>query len=195
MTDRKIELNRRRVLGGIATIGAAAAAAGAGTFAAFSDTESSTGNQVSAGTLDLTVDGSDQDVTVLTASNVVPNGSGSGTAITLENAGSVDGLLDINVSNIASNENGTDGPEASASAEGTGVELEDELTITVTLDGSSVFSDTVANLTNGQTIVSDQTLNASSSTDFNLNYSVTDAGNEIQSDSVTLDFSFVLNQA
>jgi predicted ribosomally synthesized peptide with SipW-like signal peptide len=53
MSDKKIELNRRRVLGGIVTVGAAAAAAGAGTFAAFSDTEESTGNTIQAGTLDL----------------------------------------------------------------------------------------------------------------------------------------------
>lgn len=51
--DKTIELNRRRILGGIVTIGAAAAAAGAGTFAAFSDTENSNGNTVQAGTLDL----------------------------------------------------------------------------------------------------------------------------------------------
>jgi len=55
MTDdsNTIELNRRRVLGGIVTIGGAAAAAGAGTFAAFSDDETSSGNTVQAGTLDL----------------------------------------------------------------------------------------------------------------------------------------------
>jgi len=51
MSD-KIELNRRRVLGGLVTIGAAGAAAGAGTFAYFSDTETSE-NTINAGTLDL----------------------------------------------------------------------------------------------------------------------------------------------
>lgn len=53
MSDKNIELTRRRVLGGIATVGAASAAVGAGTFAAFSDTETSSGNTISAGTLDL----------------------------------------------------------------------------------------------------------------------------------------------
>ncbi|GCF14650.1 hypothetical protein Harman_25850 [Haloarcula mannanilytica] len=56
MSDNNIELTRRRVLGGIATVGAASAAVGAGTFAAFSDTEESTGNTISAGTLDLESD-------------------------------------------------------------------------------------------------------------------------------------------
>jgi len=53
MSDNNIELTRRRVLGGIATVGAASAAAGAGTFAFFSDTETSTDNAVQAGTVDL----------------------------------------------------------------------------------------------------------------------------------------------
>ncbi|WP_423999270.1 TasA family protein [Haloarcula salina] len=47
-------MTRRRVLGGIVTVGAASAAVGAGTFAFFSDTETSSNNQVTAGTLDLT---------------------------------------------------------------------------------------------------------------------------------------------
>lgn len=199
MTDednsKTIELNRRRVLGGIVTIGGAAAAAGAGTFAAFSDTESSNDNSVSAGTLDLTVDGGSTPVTVLSVSDAVPNGSGSGDAITLANDGSVDGTLDISVAAIDSNENGTPGPESSATDEGAGVELEDALTITVTVGGSDEFSDTVGNLSPDQTIVSGQTLNAAGSTDFNLSYSVSGAGNEIQSDSVSLDFDFTLNQA
>jgi len=52
-----IELNRRRVLGGIITVGGAAAAAGAGTTAFFSDSASSQDNTVTAGELDLTVNG------------------------------------------------------------------------------------------------------------------------------------------
>lgn len=48
-----IELTRRRALGGLATIGVASAGAGAGTMALFSDRETSSGNSVRAGTLDL----------------------------------------------------------------------------------------------------------------------------------------------
>jgi len=193
--ENTIELNRRRVLGGVVTIGAAAAAAGAGTFAAFNDTESSNNNSVSAGTLDLTVDGSSSPVSVLSVSDAVPSGSGTGSAITLANGGSVDGTLDISVAAIDSSENGTDDPEGSDPDEGTGVELEDALTITVSLGGTNVFSDTVASMSTGQTIVSGQALNANTSTDFNLSYSISDAGNEIQSDSVSIDFDFTLTQA
>lgn len=197
MSDKTIELNRRRVLGGIATLGIAAAAAGAGTYAAFSDTESSNNNQITAGTLDLTVDGGDTPVTVLSVSNAVPGDTGSGSAITLANAGNVDGTLDVSVASVTSNENGTNDPESASTAESSGtVELESAVTVDVSLGGSSVFSDTVSNISNGQTLVSGQALNASSSTDFNVSYTVdSNAGNEIQSDSLSLDFDFTLNQA
>ena len=78
MNGKDIELTRRRVLGGAATIGAASAAAGAGTFAYFSDTESSTGNTVDAGTLNITtpVDGQ------ITLSNGVPGSTFTGTIST-----------------------------------------------------------------------------------------------------------------
>ena len=52
-SDSTIELNRRRVLSGLGVIGLASAGAGAGTMALFSDTETSSGNAVQAGTLDL----------------------------------------------------------------------------------------------------------------------------------------------
>ncbi|MBX0324333.1 VWA domain-containing protein [Halomicroarcula sp. F13] len=55
MTD-KFELSRRKVLGGLGTIGVASAGAGLGTTAFFSDTESFDGNQLTAGSLDLKVD-------------------------------------------------------------------------------------------------------------------------------------------
>ncbi|MBX0324335.1 SipW-dependent-type signal peptide-containing protein [Halomicroarcula sp. F13] len=55
MTD-KFELSRRKVLGGLGTIGVASAGAGLGTTAFFSDTESFDGNKLTAGSLDLKMD-------------------------------------------------------------------------------------------------------------------------------------------
>ena len=52
MTNFDITLTRRRVLAGILVIGLAAAAAGVGTFALFSDEETSS-NNIDAGTLEL----------------------------------------------------------------------------------------------------------------------------------------------
>lgn len=52
---KKLELSRRRLLGGLGTIGLASAGAGLGTSAYFNDTESFAGNTVTAGTLDMSV--------------------------------------------------------------------------------------------------------------------------------------------
>jgi Ca-activated chloride channel family protein len=58
MTDdnQLYELSRRKVLAGLGTVGAASAAAGLGTSALFSDTESFEDNTLTAGSLDLKVD-------------------------------------------------------------------------------------------------------------------------------------------
>lgn len=54
MTDKDgIDFRARHLLVALVVIGLAGAAAGAGTFALFQDTESSTGNSVQAGTMDL----------------------------------------------------------------------------------------------------------------------------------------------
>jgi predicted ribosomally synthesized peptide with SipW-like signal peptide len=56
MTDDTPELSRRKVLGGLGTIGAAGAIGGAGTMAFFSDEETFANNTLTAGSLDLKVD-------------------------------------------------------------------------------------------------------------------------------------------
>jgi len=56
MTDESLDLTRRKVLGSIGVVGVAGAAAGYGTTAYFSDTESIQNNTLSAGALDLKVD-------------------------------------------------------------------------------------------------------------------------------------------
>jgi len=56
MTDRNIELSRRKILGAAGAIGIAGAGAGMGTSALFSDEESFTNNSIEAGTLDLVID-------------------------------------------------------------------------------------------------------------------------------------------
>lgn len=51
MSDDGLNLSRRKVLGGITTVGAASAAAGAGTFALFSDTSKTNTTTISTGTV------------------------------------------------------------------------------------------------------------------------------------------------
>lgn len=86
------ELTRRRVLGSVVATGAAAAGVGAGTWAAFSDTESSTGNSVKAGTLDLTTSNSGDFKFTITG-KAPGDGDGAtsldGIAVTLSHEGTV----------------------------------------------------------------------------------------------------------
>jgi predicted ribosomally synthesized peptide with SipW-like signal peptide len=56
MTDKNLDLTRRKVLGSIGAVGVAGAAAGYGTTAYFNDTESVENNTLTAGSLDLKVD-------------------------------------------------------------------------------------------------------------------------------------------
>ena len=56
MTDKRIELTRRKVLASVGAVGLAGAGAGMGTSALYSDTESIEDNTIAAGTLDLEVD-------------------------------------------------------------------------------------------------------------------------------------------
>lgn len=89
--SKKVELSKRRVLGVLVVVGLASAAVGVGTFAVFSDTETSTDNTVNAGTLSLASpsDG------VIEASDAVPTDEFSGTVNTTY-SGSVNGEIDVN---------------------------------------------------------------------------------------------------
>lgn len=114
--SEKPELTRRKILGGMATIGAASAVAGAGTMAYFSDTEESTGNSVSAGTLNLTTgpssDGSSFNISV---SGLAPDDSGEEVGyLQLSNTGSIDGYLNYEITDWTDYENGRNDPEVDA---------------------------------------------------------------------------------
>jgi predicted ribosomally synthesized peptide with SipW-like signal peptide len=106
MTDQ-FELSRRQVLGGLALIGIASAGAGASTMAAFSDTESSRGNSIYAGRLDLRIDGDDENVVLLDVDGAVPGDSGRG-RVDLKNAdgSSVAGAVDVRITGVRNTENG-----------------------------------------------------------------------------------------
>ena len=85
---------------------------GGGTWAYFSDVETSTGNILTAGTLDLNLNAGNDDVQMLTAAigTVEPGDTGSASVI-IANNGSIDGELDIATSAITNDDNGTADPE------------------------------------------------------------------------------------
>lgn len=109
MSDRPIELTRRRILGSIATVGVASASAGAGTMAYFSDTETSSGNTVEAGTLELSFgNGGSFDM----SSTLVPGQSVVG-SVTLVNNGTITGSVDVSA-NYTENDASANAPDMTA---------------------------------------------------------------------------------
>jgi len=103
MSDDKIDLSRRKVLGGLATLGVAGAASGAGTFALFSDRKSSSGNTMAAGTIDLKIN--DPASFPLSLTNLAPGQTTTESSTTLENTGSLDSdHAELTVSNIANDD-------------------------------------------------------------------------------------------
>jgi predicted ribosomally synthesized peptide with SipW-like signal peptide len=86
----------KKILVSVMVIGLVATLAGAGLHAYFSDTETSSGNTFTAGTLDLTLGGSTLPFSV---SDTYPGASGSD-HVTLTNGGSLSGVLDVKVTNV-----------------------------------------------------------------------------------------------
>ncbi|WP_435180331.1 TasA family protein [Halorussus sp. AFM4] len=205
-TDGTADLTRRRVLGGLATIGTASAAAGAGTMALFQDSETSGNNTFAAGTLDLEV-GPGFSTTVLQISPVKPGESGTARGASINNAGTIDGTLDVVLDTVESRENSVTEPEGESEAEESGGELDENLRLSVYLQFENGTSEPrkeyVIGTAENRKLVSDLTagllregisLNAGEYARVYADYEVLDAGNEIQSDQVELQLAFALNQ-
>ncbi|HOG48297.1 MAG TPA: TasA family protein [Anaerolineae bacterium] len=85
------------------------------TGAYYSDTETSTGNTFSAGTLDLAVDGNNGSNTVkFTVANVPPQWGPALYVFKLDNLGSLAGFIDLHSIAVTSDENGCLEPEQAA---------------------------------------------------------------------------------
>lgn len=186
----KSPLTRRRVLGGMATIGAAGAV-GAGSWAAFSDEETANVT-ASGGTLDLKVE--DQDITghQVSIGPVVPNGSKDIRTVTLKNTGTVPGNLGIDITKSGDSENSdSSGEYTDGDSNG---ELDDHLDFTIDVKNGRTNTAGVNQLA-GVNFDNGPKLGPGKSQNVTFSYSVDDAGNEIQGDSVTLDVAFTLDQA
>jgi len=101
-----------KIILSLVVIFAVSAIAVGGTVAYFSDTETSTGNTFTAGSLDLVL--APGTPLPFSVSNLVPGQTGTG-KVTLTNAtGSIDGDLDVKLANLVENENGCVAPETAA---------------------------------------------------------------------------------
>jgi len=185
---------------------------GGGTWAYFSDPETSTDNSLTAGTLDLNINGGNTAVTTFSATNVAPGDSGSGSSV-LANVGSLSGELDISFSAIT-NTPGAGGTEYEGGSGELGGEAEIAVYIDVDQSGdwssgdiglksdSTTYSHpTALNYATIDSYGSDswdavETMAASASDNFTILWRVpTTAGNDIQGDSVSFDVTFILEQA
>jgi predicted ribosomally synthesized peptide with SipW-like signal peptide len=189
----------KKLLASIVVIGILAFAIGWGTYSYFSDTETSTGNTFSAGTLDLKVDGKDNPLDVyFNVANVKPGESGSKT-IALKNDGTIGGTAKIHIKNVANSEG--ENPESETDtaepgdlgkylvlkiwydAEGDGFEADDLIVTDEVNDLNSVLT-TLGALGAG--------LTRNVKIDWELPSGV---GNDVMGDIVTFDIEFSLVQA
>lgn len=174
------------------------------TTAYFSDTEISTGNTFTAGTLDLKLDGGDENVVKFNLDNIRPGNQPQGT-YTLKNAGSITGNLTISGITIADNENILSEPEKEAGDTSDTIgELSQVVNLRIYLDldknGSystgdiMLFNNKVSNLPSsidtGLTLAADEDVNVK----FLFDWWNTPIDNQAQGDSMMLDLEFMLKQ-
>jgi len=176
--------------------------AGIGTWAYFSDVETSTGNQMTAGTLDLKTDDVDGVSQTLLATNMAPGDTVGPETIILKNIGSVTGAtLDLTFSYIEND--GSPNP-ADMSADATAAML--EVTV-LNYGGLSLLGDddVINGNGNGWKDIQDLTtsdlsgqsdIGASASKDFQIAVQLrgVETGNDFQSDGITVTMTFTLNQ-
>jgi predicted ribosomally synthesized peptide with SipW-like signal peptide len=112
-----MEINKK-VLASVFIISMLAFAMGYGTMSYFNDTETSTGNKFTAGTLDLKVDGQDNpNVVNIILSNMKPGDEYGYYKWVLKNTGTLPGKLSVTFNIISDAENGETEPEAAAEDE------------------------------------------------------------------------------
>ena len=188
---------------------------GAGTVAYFSDTETSTDNTFTAGTLDLNLDGGNVNVVKFTVADTYPGASG-GETWTLLNIGSLAGYVDLENISVANAENydaNTNEAEAvddldTSNAIGGG-ELGVNLDVVLFWDdgtgggtaGNGIQDGTEATIYSGDldsiagNYEANYLLSDGATTYISMTWSIgTGVNNQIQGDSATLNITFELAQ-
>jgi len=190
----------RKIMSSLLVIALAALLIGLGTFAQFSDTETSTGNTFTAGTLNLTVENPDPTTAKFTISDVKPGDTDlTAASWKVKNVGSLDGYLDITFKNLVNDEGTLVEPEESeGDTGGPGApsndgELAAVLNLVITIDGTTVYSGMASGIVSEK--LSDYALGKGVEKTFVIKYSIdSGVGNTIQSDVVGFDIEFELAQ-
>lgn len=189
----------RKILIALLGVLLVAALAGAGTFAYFSDTETSTGNTFTAGTLDLAVGGENPNQSPdFQIGNVKPGDSGTIT-YDLQNVGSLDGYLDLSGITVTDTE-GTN-PESETGDTSDPGELSDNIYVIVKIDGVQQYAGLLSGI--GSAYDADVALGHGGSTTLTIDWVVDkdnvaplgeDVGNDIQGDVTTVGLTVELDQ-
>lgn len=183
-------------------VAAVAVVAGLGSFALWSDQETSTGNSITADQMDLVLGN-----VPVSLSNVAPGDTGTTAAMTLQNdSNTVDGTLTFVINNLVDDDNGCPEAEANEGGDITCGAGEGELSahvkvgISADLDGDTVYETTLAEqylntFGPSQTI---GTIAAGDTANVMLTYTVDDsapfADNIFMTDSSVFDVVFTLTQ-
>ena len=171
---------------------------GIGTWAYFQDTETSTGNVLAAGTLDLKTDNVDGVTQTLYASNLKPGDIVSG-SITLKNIGTVAGsTLDLAFSYLGSDSSPNPAPmSADATAaviEVTTLDYGGSSLLGSVSDGNSNLYIDIQDLKNAD-LTGQTGIDASGTRAFAITVQLRgDTSNDFQSDGITITITFTLNQ-
>jgi spore coat-associated protein N len=205
--------NRRKagVIVGLVAVVIAAAAIGAGTYAAFTDTETGPGGTQTAGTLDLEVGSSGTTSTLFSASNIAP-GFTQDYTFTLKNSGSIAGTLTTAMTYTGSDGTCTE-PERTAEGSTNGScnaagDLQNQMTVSVvsspvsntattpvtlaTFAGTPLPGSGSQQITGGQTV--SYTLRFALPNDTSTT-AETNPNNKVQGDGITLNSTFNLVQS
>ncbi len=173
--------------------------AGIGTWAySFSDTETSTGNVMAAGTMDLKTNDVDGVTQTLYATNMQPGGSVSGN-VTLKNSGTTNGsTLNLAFSYLESDSSPN---PLNMSANATAAQMK---VTTLNYGGSDLLASVSDSNTNGYDDVQDlktanltglSGINPSATEDFSITVQLEASTNgDFQADGITVAITFTLNQ-
>jgi predicted ribosomally synthesized peptide with SipW-like signal peptide len=188
----------KKILVSMMVIGLVAALAGAGLYAYFNDTETSSGNTFTAGTLDLEVNGGGS-VLPISVSNMKP-GDADEVTIKVDNTGSIAGYLCMWIKDVTNSPGTTPEPEPTPD----NGELGASIQITIWLDdGDNIWEEgekvyigpAWLNDLNNIKVVKNELLGAVSTAYIGFAWKIpTTVGNEIMDDSVTFTIEFALTQ-
>ena len=189
----------KKILFSLMTLILVVALVGAGTMAWFNDTEVSSGNTFTAGTLDLAIGGENPNLSPdFTLGNLAPGASGTQT-LALRNVGSLAGFLDLSGISVVDAEGVN--PESETGETALPGELSSNIWVTVTLGKETVYSGLLSGI--AATYDMDFALAANAATDLIIAWVVDkdnraplgeDVLNDVQGDIVTLGFTVELDQ-